>query len=547
MKSSGEKKYDYETSWEKYTYEHEENRFLSSDEEDLLKICDCIDLNSPSLKKTSGGVPIHYKDGKIYVLKEGPHTRVEGESGSKKSRTVGRGSVITAILNHDSVIVTDPKGEICSDPKIQWLLKKAGVHTYILDFRNFDKDGYNPLSYTFELMKRGKRKKAMASIDKFIKMLKKSHEGADDPFWNGQGGDLIGFSEQNLAIALSQIRGGEEAFNLSSIKSFIRQDREQIQKMFSCLAEKESRSNSLTGYNDILQLGAEKTYSCIVSSANALLSEFASSDELLRMLSVQTFDIRNFYTESCALFLVVPDEHEAYNMLSGYMLDQLYQILVETYGEKYQNREEPACSIKFICDEAANLKINDLASKVSASRSRKIDWTLIFQSERQMAEAYRRDWGTIAGNCKHRIYLGSSDYEILRNISAQTGITYISRDGSAAPLVSVEDLRKMRKEKDYKDALILTGNYIYCAQLPDYEKFEFLKKSSIEWPRKILETDIKVYTPEDMYFDYMKGRISFTEEIDTAAKEENPENNNETTEPQSFTFDDLFDDFSEED
>lgn len=547
MESFNEKKYDYKTSWEKYSYEREENRFLSSDEEDLLKICDCIDVNSPSPEKTSGGIPIHYGDGKIYVLKEGPHTRVEGESGSKKSRTVGRGSVITAVLNHDSVIVTDPKGEICSDPKIQWLLKKAGVQAYILDFRDFDKDGYNPLSYTFELMKRGERKKAMASIDKFVNMLKNGHKGADDPFWNGQGGDLIGFSEQNLAIALSQIKGGEEAFNLSSVKSFIRQDRDQIQKMFSCLAEEEPRCNSITGYNDILQLGAEKTYSCIVSSANALLSEFVSSDGLLRMLSIQTFDIRTFYTEPCALFLVIPDEHETYNMLSGYMIDQLYQILVETYGEKYQNREEPACSIKFICDEAANLKINDLASKVSASRSRKIDWTLIFQSERQMAEAYRRDWGTIAGNCKHRIYLGSSDYEILRNISAQTGITYISRDGTAAPLVSVEDLRKMRKEKDYKDALILTGNYIYCAQLPDYENFEFLEESSTEWPRKILETNIKVYTPEDMYLDYQKGRISFTEEKDTMEKEEDLENDNETAEAPEFTFEDLFDDFSEED
>lgn len=544
MASASAKEYDYKTSWEKYTCGCEKNRFLSSDDEDLLKICDCIDLNSSSRKKTSGGIPIHYADGKIYVLKEGPHTRVEGESGSKKSRTVGRGSVITAILNHDSIIVTDPKGEICSDSKIQWLLKKIGVHTYILDFRNFDKDGYNPLSYTFELMKRGKRKKAMASIDKFVRMLKKSHEGADDPFWNGQGGDMIGFSTQNLAISLSQIEGGEQAFNLSSVKSFIRQDRDQVQSIFSYLADKEPMCNSITGYNDILQLGAEKTYSCIVSSANALLSEFASSDELLRMLSVQTFDIRTFYATPCALFLVVPDEHEAYNMLSGYLVDQLYQILVETYNEKYQNREEPNCSIKFICDEAANLKINDLASKVSASRSRKIDWTLIFQSERQMTEAYRRDWATIAGNCKHRIYLGSSDYEVLRNISIQTGITYFSRDGNAAPLVSVDELRKMRKEKDYKDALILTGNYIYCAQLPDYERFEFLEEASIEWPQKILNTGIRVYTPEDMYVDYREGRISFVEQGDDLKKADHLSENKSLSE---YNLEDIFEHFSEED
>ena len=84
-----------------------------------------------------------------------------------------------------------------------------------------------------------------------------------------------------------------------------------------------------------------------------------------------------------------------------------------------------------------------------------------------MAEAYKKDWSTICGNCKHRIYLGSSDYEILRNISEQVGISYISKDGRAVPLVSVDDLRRMRKENGFKDALILTGNYIYCAELPD--------------------------------------------------------------------------------
>lgn len=504
-------RYDYKTSWERYVCSKEKNRFLSSDEDDLLKICDCIDLNSKKRKKTSGGIPVCYDKGKIYVLKEGPHARVEGESGCKKSRTVGRGSVITAILNQDSFIMTDPKGEISSDKKIQGLLKEAGVETFILDFRNFDKDGVNPLSYSFELMSSGKTKKAMAAIDNFTNMLKDSHAGADDPYWNGQAGDDIRFSIQMLAKTLTQIDGGERAFNLSSVKSFVRQDREKLKTMFAHIASREPRNNAVVGYNDIIQLGAEKTYSCIVSSANALLSEFASSDDLLRMMSIQTFDIREFYSHPCALFLVVPDEVKTYNTLAGYLIDQFYQILVETYAEKYQNRTEPTCSIKFICDEAANIKINDLSSKVSASRSRKIDWTLIFQSERQMAEAYKKDWGTICGNCKHRIYLGSSDYEILKNISSQAGVTYISRDGTPVPVVSVSDLRKMRKENDFKDALILTGNHIYCAQLPDYEVFEFLKESTTEWPNRILEQEPDIYTPENMYTDYREGRITFSD------------------------------------
>ena len=57
--------YDYKSSWGRYAFEDEENRFLSSDEKDLLKICDCIDLSGEVFKKTSGGIPVHYSNDKI--------------------------------------------------------------------------------------------------------------------------------------------------------------------------------------------------------------------------------------------------------------------------------------------------------------------------------------------------------------------------------------------------------------------------------------------------------------------------------------------------
>lgn len=504
----------YQTSWEKYAPEREENRFLSSSEEDLLKICDCIDLRGGSRLKTSGGIPIHYnkEKGKIYVLKTGPHTRVEGESGSKKSRTIARGSIISACLNHhDSVIVTDPKGEISSDPKIQWILKKAGIKMRILDFRNFDKDAVNPLAYAYEMLQKGDYAQGMNWINKFVTMLVENKDGAEDPFWNTQAGDMIRFAGQILAIALLQKKDGKKAFHLASVKSFIRQDRERLQSIFFTLAQKEPDCNAIKGYNDVIQIDADKTYSCIVSSANALLSEFASSEQLLQMLSRQNFDIRSFYQHPSALFLIIPDEHKTYNMLAGYLIDQFYQILVETYAELFQNKKEAPCSIKFICDEAANLRIHDMASKISASRSRQIDWTLIFQSEKQMMQAYPGDWGTICGNCKNRIYLGSSDFEILKNISAQAGT-----DIQNEPMVSVADLRKMKKERDFKEALILSGNNIYCARLPDYEVFPFpekleeAEKKKEKKERAKLQTPMR-YTPEDLIEDYRNGKICFSE------------------------------------
>ena len=83
------------------------------------------------------------------------------------------------------------------------------------------------------------------------------------------------------------------------------------------------------------------------------------------------------------------------------------------------------------------------------------------------------------------------------------------------PLVSVDDLRRMRKENGFKDALILTGNYIYCAELPDYDVYEFLAPE-----KRISRKKTCIYTPEDLYEDYYLGRINFSDKDTLFAKED---------------------------
>ena len=123
---------EYYSDWCQYAFDTEcEQRFLSLEPEELLKICDVIDVYAGEQPKLSGCVPVHYEDGKLYVLKEG-HTRVAGDTGSKKSRTVVRGSIIASALTGDSMIITDPKGELYEDPKLRHLLDTQGYNVEIL-------------------------------------------------------------------------------------------------------------------------------------------------------------------------------------------------------------------------------------------------------------------------------------------------------------------------------------------------------------------------------------------------------------------------------
>lgn len=558
--------YDYMSAWKTYAYEEEEQRFLFSSEEDLLKICDCVDLNKKNQKKVSGGIPIHYENDKLYVLKEGPHTRVCGESGSKKSRTICRGSAISAILNGDSFILTDPKGEIAADTKIQYLLKKQGHKVHILDFRTFDKDGFNCLAYIADMKGKGKEIKAMSAIERFVGMLVNGKKTQDD-FWNDQAGDLIKSPMQFTLNALAE-KGELENYHLATIQNFIRQDKSFIRVVAEKILKKlhfDGVYNPMQVYSDILE-NPEKTYACIVSSANALLSSFFSSEGLLKMLSIQTFEVREFYRQPTALFLVIPDEVSAYDMLVGYLIDTMYQILVDEYSEEYQNKKQAFCNIKIICDEVASIRINDMANKISASRSRQIDWTLIYQSDKQMQQAYEKDFGTICGNCKHNIFLGSSDYEILKGVSEQTGRTNISTDGRSIPMVSVEDLRRMKKERTFKEALVMTGNYIYCAKLPDYDVFPFLKNTEpILWKNQLQNQPVKTYTPKDLLEDFQDGIVTLCSSkkpqkytIYKAERKNKEEKNTEKELQKKFEdfvesfeddendYDDFFDDFDEE-
>ena len=514
MREGRDKNYKYQSAWMRYAYPDEQVRFLSSEEDDLLKICDCIDMSSGRpCGRSDGGIPIHYENDKLYTLKSGPHTRVQGETGSGKSRTICRGAAISAMLSDQSIVLTDPKGEIFEDPKIQYLLQERNYDVHALDFRRFDKDGFNVFSYIVEMTKLGKHDQASDAINRFAGMLVNSKK-ADDDFWNDQAGDMI---KAVLSFTLQALREKEELekFHLATMQRYISQDHDKMRRMTNALLEEHSFMtlfdhpvyDPLQTYADILA-NPDRTYACIVSSANALLSAFCGSEKLMRMLSVNSFQIQDFYRKPSALFLIVPDEVSAYDILVGYIIDTMYQVLVSSYSDLYQGKCPASCGIKFICDEIASLKINDMSNKISASRSRQIDWTLIYQSDRQMEHAYPDDFESIRGNCRTHIFLGSSDYEIMKGISDETGVTRLSEGGAAEPVVSVEDLRRIERRMAYKEALVMRGHYIYCAQLPDYDSYKFLRSGRPLKLRNCVEKKrIQIYTIDDLCEDAADGTV----------------------------------------
>lgn len=499
-------KYDYYSSWSKYAFESEVKRFMNEDEM-IDEVCVCVD---PKTRNRGGGsLPLIYRDEKIYSIADS-HTIVEGQTGNKKSRCVVRNAIVAAVLNNDSVIVTDVKGELSNDPKIYGFLRAAKYNIDVLDFRTFDKSGYNVLYRAYKLFKENKREEAMALVTRFASSLVEGKESVDH-YWNDTAQAFIVNVIQIMFLSLIQKEDGDKYANIASLISYLSSDQENMSKIMNKLATEFPKCNTVNPYMNLKKIYElpDKTYGCVMGSAMTLLNDFSIRESMCKMLSENTFDICEFYKKKSALFIILPDETDAYNSISGIILDSMYEQLVDEYTKAYQGKKAPRHKIHYIIDEFANVKINTISEKVSAARSREINFMLIFQSMSQLKKNYANDVETIYGNCKNFLFLGSAQYKTLKSISDSCGATYITRSGKQESIVPVDALRKMKKEWEYKDALFMRDDMLFCARLVDYDQYQFLEryKNTLVFYKTNLFNNVKVYTPEMLFADYLAGKV----------------------------------------
>lgn len=510
--------YDYESSWRQYANQ-ESQRFLSDSVEDLLKICDVYDFKTKKHPHMSAGIPIHFdpSEQKLYCLKYGPHVRVSAESGNKKSRCVVRPKIMSCVLNGSSFLVNDPKGELFGDPAIRHLLQANGYDVHCINMRDFSGDGINVLGPAFRFEKAGEKTKADIYIEKLLGILLENNK-SKDPFWSKEGGRLLRSIINILKMLLVNLENGEEAFNLASVKSFIRMDYNYIKQVAELLLEYMPKNLSYNPARELLNVlgAAENTVRSVIISASALIEEFTVCEELLKQISTSTFNPREMYRKPIALFFTIPDETSGMNCVSSYLMDVVYAELIDEHTNQYRDKPGGAPrDIHFILDECSNNGIPNLGSKVSISRSRQLYFTVVYQSDDGMAAAYEKDWLNIKYNMKAHIFLGNSNADVLKQVSEEAGTVCMSGEQKMISAVSVADLRKMKKTRAYKDALVIVGDYLYAAKLPDYEIYPILAQTNERaiWHDNLDNRTFYVYTPERLCSMLIADEISFEEPI----------------------------------
>ncbi len=402
-----------------------------------------VQVNLPT--STAGGI-VMVNDGKNMWVDDGEyHSLIIGQSGSGKTTALVDPQVYSLCKNGESMVITDPKGEIYKRHANR--LKDKGYKLVVINFRDpREGNAWNPLTIPYRMYKQGKTDKAKELLEDISQNILIDPKNTNDPFWERSASDYF----SGLALSLFE-DAKENEVNITSISNMASQGEEKnglntfAKDYFTLKGETaapyEYAKATITAPND--------TKSSILSVFQSKIRTFSTREELSEMLSYSDFNMEDIGKERTAVFLIVHDEKTTYHSLATIFIKQLYEVLIDV---AHKNKDGALkYRTNFILDEFANMpQLRDVTSMVTAARSRRIRFTFIIQNFAQLDEVYGdKNAETIRSNCGNTVYLLTNELSALEEISKLCGEVKSKKDDKtvSTPLVTVTDLQKMKRNE----------------------------------------------------------------------------------------------------
>ena len=396
-------------------------------------------------ESTVAGFPLYFdkKKNKVYVDNGEFHSLVIGATGSGKTQTVIFPQVDILGKAGESMVITDPKGEIfhaCAG-----MLKDLGYDVIVVNFRDPQNGScWNPYTLPYKYYKEGNTEKANELINDMAINIA-TDEKADDPFWTNSAADYL----TGLSLGMFE-DAKEEEISISTVNLMMTVGDEKIGSS-TYLKEyfKGKDPASPAAINALGTINApQDTKNSIDSVLKQKIKVFAVTQNLSEMLSRSDFDMETIGERKTAIFMVIQDEKTTYHALATIFIKQCYESLIsvaQKHGGKLPVRTN------FLIDEFANMpKFKDITTMVTAARSRGIRFTFIIQNFAQLNDTYgKEDAETIRGNCGNILYLLTGELSALEEISKLCGdkIVKVGKDKKeeTRPLITVTELQKFKQ------------------------------------------------------------------------------------------------------
>lgn len=386
--------------------------------------------------KVKGGPVLFRKGDTAYSDSSEAHSLIVGDTGSMKTLRFVLPLIYSCAKAGESMVIVDPKGELAR--KTNSFLRELGYSTHVINLRKpqDSPDRWNPMGRvkkSYASGTAGKKNAILQLNDLFDKLFYTRSDADKDKYWNETSGQFA------LGICgLMQSLGEDLTMKNLLMWRYEKLQDGTLQECFDSLPADSDTYQNLAGY---MNLTAENTKSCILSTFDQLVRLFKASPDLTEMLSHDTFDLDDIGLKKTVVFLVVPDEKTTFHFLATLFVSQCYEALLET-AEKFAG--VLPVRVNFILEEFCNMpKLPDLVSMLTAARSRNIRFHLVIQSYSQMVDKYSDNISkTILDNCGNLIYLHTREMSFLNYISQLAGRNEYDR-----PLLSTSRLQHLRKNE----------------------------------------------------------------------------------------------------
>lgn len=371
-------------------------------------------LELSTMETAEGTILGEYKGHTVCMPKDTPlnrHIAVFGASGTMKSRAVVRNALFQALKNGESVVVTDPKGELYADTAE--LYRTNGYEVKVFNLVNPEHgDSWNCMA---DLCGDTLMAQVLTNV-----IIGNTSSGKGDRFWDNGEGNLL----KALVLYFDQDRDRPlEEKNLPAVYQFLTQHTVlQLTALFDKLPQEHPAK---APYNLFAQ-ASDTVRSGIVLGLGTRL-QVLQNRAVQHITKHSDIDITAPGKHKCAYYIILSDQDATMAFLSSLFFSFLF-IKMMRYADAQPNGK---CNVpvNLILDEFNNVGRlggaedgSDFARTLSTCRSRDIRVMIAVQSLGQLQNRYPNNlWAEIVGNCDIQLMLGCTDEVSAKYFSNRSG------------------------------------------------------------------------------------------------------------------------------
>lgn len=350
------------------------------------------------------------------------HMIVTGGPGSGKSFCFARPAIFQSIINGESCIVTDPKGELFCDTA-----EYARQHGYTVKIFNLD---YLPGSDAWDALSEVTNGEDVSlSAQEFCNIIVSN-------FSDGKSnGDAYQVAEKNLLTALVLYAATSPNFTyprtLGGMYDFFTNTSDDDIDTAINLSDNTACKMAWGLYNK-----ASQNFKGNIRSGLGASLQVLQTDIVRNITGNKDIDLVLPGKQKCIYYVVISDMNTTFKFLSSLFFSCLFNRLVQ-----YSRKQPDLClpvPVNVIMDEFIAIgKIPDFSVKLATVRSAHINISIIFQTLAQLQAEYP-EWETIVACCSTFVCLSCNDLTTAEYISKRSGTETVALESTRVdrPLLS---------------------------------------------------------------------------------------------------------------